>query len=457
MGVEHAILLAVAGALGYALYRVRQAPPRTEGAPPRPVTQPVLRIDGEGGLDMSRVRVFADPVDRDTALVEVSGLPREIAIEREGMGTAMQKRLGTRELETGDVAFDEELFVLGPSVRLRAVLDQETRALMVRVFRGQMRSDVGAASVTRSVELKDGVLRARVVGQTWLTLREDVFGDIARALLDVARRLEIPGDIVERLARNARSDAQAAVRLRNLLALAREYPGHEVTRSALMAAGSDQDSFVRLEAALALGDEGRETLLSIVDGTWTDDRVVARAVETLGSHLPLARHRTVLHDALRGGRLPIARASLVALGRAGGPEAIDLLAGVLASRTDELGALAARSLGATRDARAERPLLDALARGGSPALREEMADALGLVGSVAAVPVLREIDESVDEERATHRAARVAIARIQARLTGASPGQLAIADGGSGQLSLGDDATGRLALEPGGGPAKPDA
>jgi hypothetical protein len=37
------------------------------------------------------------------------------------------------------------------------------------------------------------------------------------------------------------------------------------------------------------------------------------------------------------------------------------------------------------------------------------------------------------------RTSRQAIAEIQSRLTGATPGQLAIADGGSGQLSLAEE------------------
>jgi len=44
------------------------------------------------------------------------------------------------------------------------------------------------------------------------------------------------------------------------------------------------------------------------------------------------------------------------------------------------------------------------------------------------------------------RAARQAIAEIQARLPGASPGQLSMASGEAGSLSLVEDERGRLSL-----------
>jgi len=43
---------------------------------------------------------------------------------------------------------------------------------------------------------------------------------------------------------------------------------------------------------------------------------------------------------------------------------------------------------------------------------------------------------------------RQSIAEIQARLAGASPGQLSMSDGDAGQLSLASDAAGQLSLSP---------
>jgi len=73
------------------------------------------------------------------------------------------------------------------------------------------------------------------------------------------------------------------------------------------------------------------------------------------------------------------------------------------------------------------------------------AVALGRSGSAAAVASLRQI-ETASPDAAHRRAARQAIAEIQERLTGASPGQLSLAEGESGQLSLSEDAVGRVSL-----------
>jgi hypothetical protein len=62
---------------------------------------------------------------------------------------------------------------------------------------------------------------------------------------------------------------------------------------------ADEVAEVRLQAAIALGDEGRQTLLEIAlhggrqsgssvpaDGSGLEDATVARAIDALGEHLP---------------------------------------------------------------------------------------------------------------------------------------------------------------------------
>jgi hypothetical protein len=387
--------------------------------------------------------------DPSVTLVEVTGLPLELAVVREGPAASMQKRLGTRELETGDPDFDEELFVLGPAVPLRAALDLETRRLLVRLFRGQVRADVGRAaapSVVSSVLLRDGMLQGRVSARMGLSLREDVFGDIGRAFQETARRLALSGDPAPGLSRNAREDPVVQVRLRNLVALAREHPDHAVTKETLRAAAGDRHPEVRLEAGLALGDDGREALIALLDQALLDDGQGARAIEALRGQLPVPLARTVLREALRGSRVLTARAGLDALGRARDPEAIDVLATILRAERGEMAARAARALGTTRESRAERPLLDALEHPDHGA-RAAAAQALGALGTVAAVPPLRELEARAGEERETRRAAREAVASIQSRL-GVSPGRLALATDGAGQVALADDAQGRVSVAP---------
>jgi len=84
-------------------------------------------------------------------------------------------------------------------------------------------------------------------------------------------------------------------------------------------------------------------------------------------------------------------------------------------------------------------------------VRAAAAESLGRIGSPQAVASLRESAGAHRFDGALRRAARHAIVEIQARVTGASPGQLSLAAGDAGQVSLVDeDQRGRVSLEPAG-------
>ena len=69
------------------------------------------------------------------------------------------------------------------------------------------------------------------------------------------------------------------------------------------------------------------------------------------------------------------------------------------------------------------------------------------MGGAAAVAPLRTMAARFPFDLGLRRASRQAIAAIQSRLTGATPGQLSLADGGSGQLSLAEEsADGRVSI-----------
>jgi HEAT repeat protein len=218
-----------------------------------------------------------------------------------------------------------------------------------------------------------------------------------------------------------------------------------MTRETMRAACGDPSDDVRVRAAIALGDEGRPTLLAVARREDSDDVAAGRAVAALGDHLTIEDARAMLGRALRSRRSETAHECLSALGRRADATVIPLIAKVLAIEKGELAVTAARALGQTGLAVAEAPLLAALERD-TPELRVAAAEALGRIGSAAAVLPLREI-ETRDRDDATRRAARQAVAAIQSRLPGASPGQLSLAPGDAGALSLADDATGRLSLD----------
>jgi hypothetical protein len=122
-----------------------------------------------------------------------------------------------------------------------------------------------------------------------------------------------------------------------------------------------------------------------------------------------------------------------------------------------LAAHTAAGLGATGLAVAEAPLLPALAST-RPNLRLAAAQALRRAGTVAAVLPLTEAMQRHDDGE-FRSAARQAIAEIQSRVTGATPGQLSLAAVEAGQVSLAAAEAGAVSIA--GGPAgqlsmKPD-
>jgi HEAT repeat protein len=334
-----------------------------------------------------------------------------LSLRREGLATAFEKNvIGEREIEIGDPTFDDEYYVQGQAPLALAILDPATRHRLSGLLRGQVAVS-GREPIEVDASLSDGVLEVQVK-ESGLSGNRDRVPEILMGVLDVARLLVAPRDVAARIAENVGQEAEAGARLRGLLTLAREFPKHPATRPALVAARGDANEEVRLRAAMALGEEGRETLLDLASRAETGDSCAARAIAALGEHLP----EGLAEEALRR-----------ALGEAGHPQTALACLGALG----RLGRAGAQEL-----------ILDAL-RSGDGKVAVAAAGALGQVGPVGAVAPLREAAERGGEMR---RAARQAIAEIQARLTGAAPGQLSLAGGEAGALSLADREPGRLSL-----------
>ncbi len=409
------------------------------------VIGPTTTLTGRFGvLDVAlstvvRGKTVEDPesgLTRLSNVITVSGMghrPDDLAIHPETFGTTVGKAFGAREIELGDYGFDENVYLKGSVPLVHAVFDQETRRRVVGLV---LWTDA-------SVSLKDGTLRVEIPDTLdapgWLAER-------VAEVLEVARRVSRPADITAGLAANARGDPVVAVRLRNLKTLVREYPGRPATVSALKAGTGDPSVEVRVHAAIALGDDGHETLLAIASAE-DNDLEAALAIDALGKQLPRERAQAILGQALRARRHQVAWACLESLGRHGGAEGVEPLARVLAIEKGELAEAAARALGATGQPEAERPLLEALGHADG-AVRVAAAVALGQSGSAAAVPALRRVESASSDD--LRRAARQAVAEIQGRLSGATPGQLSLSEEEGGQLSLARDEAGQVSLPEGG-------
>jgi HEAT repeat protein len=323
---------------------------------------------------------------------------------------------GADEFEIGDEVFDGAFSLTGPARLLCVLLDAEARRLLRRV------------DAKSQVEIVRGEIRAEMIDV------EVPF--ILPFLLDLARRFAQKVDIVQCLVDNAQRDPEAGVRLSNLLFLVRECAWSPRTVEALRTACKDPSPRVRLRAAIELGPEGRGVLLELAEST--EDECAAQAIRALGRELPIESATTILGHALNGHRIQTACACLEVLGGSG-TAGVDALAAALAREERAVAIAAAQALGMTASAAAEPPLIQALHRN-LPDLRVAAARALGRVGSATAVLPLKEAAEPFPSDSwldpDLRRAAYQAIAEIQSRLTGATPGQLSLTGAETGQLSL---------------------
>jgi len=336
---------------------------------------------------------------------------------------------GAREIEVGDESFDRRFFVEGPMRLVFTLLDKEARRLLISV-------DTRVPRYGKPLEIVGGELR--------LQAEEEHLSTLLPVLLDIGQRFAQPVEAAERLAENALRDPEAGVRLMNLLLLVRELPGDPTTLAVLRSARSDPSPEMRLRAARELGAEGHDVLVELAENP-EDDDLSARAVSILGRELPFERTKAILDHALRRRRLQTARACLEALGGGGDEAAVGVLAKVMAREQGELAAVAAQALGTAGSLAAEGPLIQALQREQKD-LRVAAANALGRAGSPAAVLPLKEAADRFSDDPDLSRATRQAIAEIQARLPGASPGQLSLAGAEAGQLSLAQAEAGQLSL-----------
>jgi hypothetical protein len=369
-------------------------------------------------------RTMADP-DREQKLLSALGplapglslslsrceWPREI-----GNGTQVGTRLtvggacpqidvrlgNANDVEVGDASLDGPLTLMGPPPLLRAIFDQPARRALAAVVETLMRKE--------AFKVFDGKLQIDVPVTDVEQLEH-----IARRLLAAAERLQAPADVPARLARNARYDDVAGVRLASLQTLVRDFPGHDQTTALLTAASDDADGEVRLAAARAQGAAGRDLLLSLARDAEVDDACSAQAVGALSGAtaeelVPIleAAHPSASEKAPP--RPYTARACVEALGRLG-EDAVPLLDGALRSRSDAVALATIR--------------------------------VLDRIGGAAVVMSLQAAVEHHGGE--VRKAARIALDDVRARLVG-TPGQVSLAAGGTGDVSLADAAAGQVSL-----------
>jgi hypothetical protein len=381
------------GVLRFMKWRIRQAPSRAEWRHPAPGSWQGVGFELARAVSplSATVEAVRDEDGVEAAVVIVYGMNRTLKLRSTG------RTMG--DVEIGHLGFDRQLWVQGNTDFVRALLDAPTRDAMLHLLRGPLR---GGQLVVEGGELR-AVLPA---GES--------LADAVPLITRVAQRLAARIDVPSELAKNARTDSVSGVRLLCLRTLLREYLNKSsIVNPLVRAATGDEDAEVRLEAATALGPEGEPVLQALVADASVEDGLSARAAKALGNRIPAALARTTLRQ--------------------------ELAASSSRHRT-ATAAACAFALGLSGEAQDEDLLLSALPEGRDEVLRLWAARALGAVGSANAVPSLAELSGSAD----LRRAGREAIAAIQSRLQGATPGQLSLGTADSGGVSLADDVAGRL-------------
>jgi hypothetical protein len=377
----------------------------------------------------TRVLVRVRPV----AAVTIDGIARDLSMRPYGMLARVERARGQAPFESGDEAFDRALHVRGAPLTLRALLDAETRARAHDAVCGR---PLGRAAM---LAIAGGAMAAQFAGE-WF---EDTprLAEGVRGLVDLAHRLEPADAEPERLARIVRTDPLARVRLLALRALVKAAPGSTEAARAVRHAYTDADGAVRLRAAVMGGDKaGRQVLRALAAATDVADDLSAEAIEALGRTIGRPAMRAILEGCPAG--RPRTQEGVLRVLEGGDADDAAAIASALVRFDDRVAAIGVAILGALAAPGTEDALLAAAARA-DPAVRLAVAHALGAVGSARAVPVLHELEA---QGGPVLRAAREAVVAVQARLSGASPGQVALASGGEGRLAVAEH-DGRVSLD----------
>ena len=330
---------------------------------------------------------------------------------------------------TGDASFDDRVVARGDPVVIAAFFTASMRRSILRATTGGGSFEGGILSLDLPEPPRSATALVSAI----------------RRALALARRMTTPRDLAASLATNARRDTVPAVRLNCLEQLCESFPksSTRIVRAALR----DPDPGVRLRAATVLPEEGRRQLLGLARGFRLDETIQAGAIAAL-NRPPVRAMRLVLGKAIKLGEEQVALEAISALGRSGSRKALVPLARHTKSPSVAIRVAAIRALSATRQTEAQVALVSSLGSTLSEA-REAAAEGLGNLGTVNAVAPLRAAVDAHPLDLGLRRAVSRAIASIQARATGAEPGQLSLAvDAGTGALSLTDSESGQLSLTP---------
>lgn len=360
--------------------------------------------------------------ERGTCVVEVSwaseGTSFSVRQDRVDVSLRADREQGFDFL-IGDDRFDTKINARGNEVACRAVLDADARAAALNAF-----------SMLQKLRIEDGIAFWRFDGPLYAVESLETALD---RMIPAVRGFVLASADLERIAGHVATDPCTGVRLRCLDLLVRKFPNRPETTAAIRAGFSDTDREVKLVAASRLGEEGWAVILESIDAGQPEP-VRERAIREVGRQFPSERAVPILRRSIMD---PLVNVRIAAIETLAEHYPEDLVKVAVRSgaplEVQEALLAAASKVGA----KAELVLL-ALAERGEDAIRLQAIIGLASVGTVAAIPRLRELGVA-----ALRNAVEITVAEIQARLEGAEPGQLTLAepkDAGALTLTAGEGA-----------------
>jgi len=336
-------------------------------------------------------------------------IPRSLRI---GAENSMSRAVMT-DLKVGDRAFDDAVRLSGPEPVLLAVLDAETRKLVMD-------------NVVKKAVVQKGLIKT-------LADKPETLVTAVPELIRTAQHLMITEDeVADRLAVNATNDPLVSVRLQNLRELVRRYSQGDLSearsKTLFRSLLESDDPELRFEAATALGDEGIGVVCELATHRHAPDRIRVRAISYLleqpsNRQQAIAVLETIVTSS--GQPRPVLRFVVTALGKLRHTPALGWLHELAQEPDPYLSEVVATALGEIADPSSEQHLF-ALLQHADTKTWSAVVQALRQVGTVDAIEPLRlVVKQGVD--RALRKQIEATITTIQARLIGAEQGQLSVA------------------------------
>lgn len=329
-------------------------------------------------------------------------MPDGLFLRREG--AFLGKLFKGEDFAIGDLTFDGQVVVRGPTRAVRALLDAPTRAAV-------------ADCVSRGITVEDGAIKWVESGFADAATLESALGE----LLALGRLLSRPADAAA-LAKVVQTDAPAVA-----LEALRIMPAGPQRDAADADVVTSRDDELVMTAAGRMGAAAAPGVVRVLENVHNARTLRADAMTWLGQH-------TDASDIARAHltRPPISTAALAVLLKANQTAPLDVLARLI-KQDDASAALAVRAA-QQHGVIAEPLLIEALANDAATVARAA-AEGLGLIGTPAAVMPLRARIKGLFTNGALESAVVTAIEQIQGRV-GVVGGGLSVVDAGAaGRLS----------------------